>query len=162
MRKNRRAVSRDDGLETPTFDLSVAVARTPQEVFAWLADVQDHEPIPRRTVVRMVKEPPGPTRVGTRWHEQVKLAPGWWLRVESIATRVEDPDRLEMDFRSPWFCGHLAYELDEAETGTVLHQRETIRLRAPLGWLTPLVERSLRSHLVERLGDIRAVLEGSA
>ncbi len=60
------------------FDLSVAIRRPPPTVFALLADNQDAEAIPRSAAVRMVKEPIGPTTVGTRWHER-SLEHGWYL-----------------------------------------------------------------------------------
>ena len=39
------------------FDLSIAIRRQPADVLAFLADIQDAEPIPRRAAVKMVKEP---------------------------------------------------------------------------------------------------------
>ena len=59
-----------------TFNLSVEIRRPQSAVFALLSDIQDFEPIPRDAAFRMVKEPAGPTAVGTRWHEWVRLAPG--------------------------------------------------------------------------------------
>lgn len=144
-----------------TFDLAVRVARPPEQVFGWLTDIQDHEPLPARARVRMVKEPPGPTRVGTRWHERVRMPGGWWLRVESVVTAVEEPRRLEMDFRNAGFSGHLAYLLAPAPGGTLLRQRETLRLRALVRPFATSVERSLGTHLVQRLDDVRAALEAA-
>ena len=48
------------------FDLATDADLPPAEVYAFLAAVQDVEPIPRKATVRMRKEPPGPTRPGTR------------------------------------------------------------------------------------------------
>lgn len=147
------------GRAAPTFDLAIRIERPPGPVFAFLADVQDAEPIPRRAAVRMVKEPAGATAAGTRWHEQVRIAPGCWLRIDSVVTEVDPPRRLGMDFRSRWFTGHLDYEIDPAGSGSVLRQRETITVRPALRRAAPLLERQLGSHLVERLRDIKAVLE---
>jgi hypothetical protein len=108
------------------FDLSVAIGRRPADVYAFLADVQDAEPLPRRAAVRMVKDPPGPTRVGTVWREAVRLVPGLWLHVDSVVTEAQPPHRLGMDARSPWFTGHLTYEVKPAEDGSVLRQREEL------------------------------------
>ena len=36
------------------FDLSVAIGRPPADVYAFLADIQDAEPLSRRVVIRMV------------------------------------------------------------------------------------------------------------
>ena len=144
---------------TARFDLSVRVRRPAAAVFAFLADIQDSEPIPRRAAVRMVKEPPGPTRVGTRWNEAVRVAPGCTLHIRSVVTDVARPYRLGMDFRSLWFAGHLTYDIEPAADGCVLRQRETLQPRLLLRWLGPYVARRLRPRLVQRLDDIKALLE---
>jgi hypothetical protein len=89
--------------------LWVAIGRPPAAVFAFLVDVQEHEPIPRRAAIRMTKIPAGPTAAGTRWHEQVRLMPGWWMTVDSVVTDIDEPAVLGMDFRSSWCTGHLTY-----------------------------------------------------
>jgi hypothetical protein len=145
----------------PAFDLSVAIRRPPPTVFALLADIQDAEPIPRSAAVRMVKEPSGPTTVGTRWHESIRVAPCCWMRVESVVSQIDVPYQLAMDFRSRWLSGHLTYDIEPAADGSILHHRETVRPRALLRWLSPFIERRMRPRLVERLADIKAILEAS-
>jgi hypothetical protein len=49
----------------PAFDLSVMIRRPAAEVFALIADIQDAEPLARRTALRMEKDPSDPTAVGT-------------------------------------------------------------------------------------------------
>jgi hypothetical protein len=144
-------------------DLSVAVRRPPEAVFALLADVQDVEPVPRRAHVEMVKEPTGPTRVGTRWHERVRLLPGCWLSIESVVTELRGPGLLGLEFRSRPWSGHLTYEVSPGpDGGSLLRHRETLRVRRPLGPLTRLVGRTLESHIRERLRDLKLVLEDGA
>lgn len=142
-----------------TFDLSVAIRRPPATTYAALADVQDLEPIPRTAGVRMRKSPLGPTRVGTRWHEQVRMAPGLWMRIESTVTDARPPDLLGMDFTGAWFTGHLAYEIEVTPDGSVLHQRETLRLKRPFTFLSRQVDARLRTRLLDRLADLRDVIE---
>lgn len=143
----------------PALDLSVMIRRPPSEVFALLADIQEAEPLPRRAVVRMEKDPAGQTAVGTRWHEAVRLAPGCWFGVESIVTEVEPPTRLGMDFSTRWFRGHLSYEIEPTPEGCILHHRDTLCPRALLPWLPAIIAPRLRPHIVERLADIRDLLE---
>ncbi len=159
MRTSRSRRAGNGTAPVPTFDLSVAIRRPPATVFALLADIQDAEPIPRSAGVRMVKEPSGPTTTGTRWHEWVRLAPGCWSYVESVVTDVRPPYLLAMDFRSRWLTGHLDYLVEPAAAGCVLHQREWVRLPPLLRWSGRLLERSMRPHLVERLADIKTILE---
>lgn len=154
------AAPTDHGPEVPLeFDLSVPVRRPPAQVYALLAEVQDFVSRPRPTGVRMSKTPPGTTHVGTRWHEQVRVAPGLWMRIDSTTTDASPPHALGMDFSSTWFVGRLDYEIREAPEGSVLRQRETMRLRGPLAPLALQVDRSLRPRLLDRLADIRDVAE---
>ncbi len=142
-----------------TFDLAVGIARPCSDVFALLADVQDVEPIPRRATVRMTKAPSGATTVGTRWDERVRLAPGLWLHIRSTVTGVEPPHRLGMQFTTAFFTGHLTYLVEPSPTGSVLHQRETLR---PRWWVRPvgsLIGRRLAPRLAQRLADLKEVLE---
>jgi hypothetical protein len=140
-------------------DLAVPLRCPPAAAFALLADVQDSEPLPRRATVRMVKDPPGPTTVGTRWHERVRLAPGVWLPVENVVTDVSPPARLGLDFTAPGFGGHLDYRVEPTADGCVLHHREVLRTVPPLRRLGPALARSRRRHVAERLADIRFLLE---
>jgi hypothetical protein len=135
------------------------IRRQPADVFAFLADIQDAEPIPRRAAVKMVKEPAGPTAVGTRWHERVRMAPGLWLHIESVVTEIAQPSRLGMDFHSNWFAGHLTYEIRADAGGSLLCQRETLQPWGPVLWLEKTIEPYLRRQLVRRLQDIRQLLE---
>lgn len=142
-------------------DLSVGIRRPPAALFALLADIQDAEPIPRSADIRMVKEPSGPTTTGTRWHERVRVAPHCWLHIESVVSEVREPDRLAMDFRSRWLTGHLTYDIEPAVDGSILHHRETVRPRSLLRWLSPFIERGMRPRIIERLADIKTILEAA-
>jgi Polyketide cyclase / dehydrase and lipid transport len=141
------------------FDLPVVIRRQPSEVFAFLADIQDAEPIPRNAAVSMAKEPSGPTALGTSWHEQVRIVPGCWLHIVSVVTQIAEPSLLGMDFHSRWFAGHLTYEIETEDGGSLLRQRETLQPRGPLRWLDKIIEPYLRRQLVRRLQDIRQILE---
>ncbi len=153
-----RAGPRDDNPGRPlTFDLSVAIRRPPAAVFAFLADVQEQV----GAGIRMTKIPAGPTAIGTRWHEQVRLAPGLWMPVDSVVTEIGEPVLLGMDFRSIWCTGHLTYTVEAAPQGSILHQRETLLPRWPLRWLAAWVDVRLRPHLLTRLAGIQAQLESA-
>lgn len=154
-------VDRDPG-RALDFDLSVRIAAPPANVFAMLADVQEHVDTRRGAGgVKMAKSPDGATAPGTRWHEEVRLLPGVWMRVDSVARIVEAPYRLVEDFRSSWFRGQLAYTVEPADGGTLLRQRESLRLRDPLCLTAQIVDRMLRPRLLERLANIRDMVEAT-
>lgn len=127
------------------FRLRIPVRRPAGMVFALLAGVQDHVGAPARSGVRMDKSPSGPTTEGTRWHERVRLAPGWWMSVDSVVTAIEDPDLLAMDFRSALV--HRPRRLPDRvhPQGCVLRQHFVLR------W----------PRLLDRLADIRDAIERS-
>jgi uncharacterized protein YndB with AHSA1/START domain len=141
------------------FDLSVEIQRPPTAVLAVLADIQNYEPIPLDARVKMTKHPSTATRVGTRWDERVKIAPGWWMSIESVVTDIQPPSLLGMDFHGAWLYGHLAYTITPSPEGATLHQRETVHLRWPLRWFSTRVERRLRAQLSRRLAELRDLLE---
>jgi hypothetical protein len=144
------------------FDLSVPVRRAAPDVYALLADIQDLEPLPRAARVRMTKSPAGPTHVGTRWHEQVRLAPGLWMRIETTATSTDAPALLGMDFTSVWFTGHLDYRIKPTPYGCVLRQQERLALRGPFTLAEGPVDARLRARVLDRLADIRDVAQARA
>jgi hypothetical protein len=141
------------------FDESVRIARPPSVVFALLADVQDGAVHPGSPVVSMVKIPPGPTVVGTRWREVVRL--GWRVTMTmwSEVTAVE-PDRMLAErFWGGGMRGTLVYTTEPVDGDTLLRQREKLET---VGWLGPfggLIGRMLRPRLSSRLAEIRETLE---
>lgn len=68
------------------YDLSVTICRPPDVVYATLADIQRYVQ-PGSPVPEMEKIPPGPTTVGTRWREVIRLAPFLTMTIWSEATR---------------------------------------------------------------------------
>ncbi|MFZ5870921.1 MAG: SRPBCC family protein [Actinomycetota bacterium] len=140
------------------YDLAVVVRRSARDVFALLVDVQDWTG-DASSPVTMEKLPEGPTVVGTRWRERVRLVPGVWMTVWSQVAALEPERLLDLEFRSVWFQGRLTYVLEPVADGTRLVQRERVRMRGVPRAAVPAVDRSLRWHLLRRLADIRDALE---
>jgi hypothetical protein len=79
-----------------------------------------------------------------------------------VVTEMRPPVRLGTGFSSLWFTGHLTYDIEPTASGCILHQRETFRPRLLLRWLGPvLLVPQLRRHPIERLDDLRGLLEAS-
>jgi len=74
------------------------------------------------------------------------MAPGLWLRIESVVTEIAQPSRLGMDFHSNWFAGHLTYEIRADAGGSVLGQHETLQPHGPVLWLEKFIEPYLRRN----------------
>jgi uncharacterized protein YndB with AHSA1/START domain len=141
------------------FELSVAIARPPSDVFGFLRDKDLYPQQPGSPVLALEKTTPEPVGVGTKYREVVQMLPLVRGEMLSEITRYEPPRFLEEDFHGAGMRGHLAYEFAPDGDGTVLVQRETLE---PSGLLSPfarLIERSLSVKLQERLESIRDDLE---
>jgi len=141
------------------FDESVPIARAPSEVFDFLADIQEAVPPSGSPVASMEKIPPGPTAVGTRWREVVRLGPWFTMTMWSEVTAIEPGRMLAERFWGGSMRGTLVYTLRPDDGQAVLRQQESLRA---VGWLRPfgwLVGRMLRPRLHQRLLDIRTELE---
>ena len=141
------------------YDLSVTIRRPPERVFAFLEDVQDDAAGPGSPVAEMEKIPPGPTGVGTRWREVVRVAPLVRWTIWSEVTAFEPGRVLEETFRGPFMSGWIRYEVEPAGGGTVLRQLETYSPRGPMRLLGARLGRMLGSRIEARLKAIRDGLE---
>ena len=137
------------------FELSVVIARPPEDVFAFL---RDKDTFPQETgspVLVLDKITPGSVGVGTRYREVVRMLPLVRGEILSEITRFEPPHFLEEDFQGASMRGRLAYEFAQEGDGTRLIQRETLD---PVGVLRPfagLIRRVLSAKLHQRLDSIR-------
>jgi hypothetical protein len=144
------------------YDLSIAIHRPPEAVYAVLADVQDYIHGPGSPVPEMEKIPPGPTVVGTRWREVVRLLPFVTMTMWSEVTDVVPGRRLGETFHGPWMTGRITYEIDPTPDGSILRHRETLQPHGPLRLLAGPMDRMLRPRIEARLEDIRELLENPA
>jgi hypothetical protein len=91
------------------FDASVRITRSTAEVFAKLADIQESVQPPESPVAAMEKIPPGPTAVGTRWREVVRLGPWFRMTRWSEVTAIEPGKMLAERFWGGSMRGTLVY-----------------------------------------------------
>ena len=136
-------------------DLSIAIRQPPEAVYAVLADVQDYIHGPGSPVPEMEKIPPGPTVVGTRWREVVRLLPFLTMTVWTEVTDVVPGQRLSLAFRGPWMTGRIRYDFEPTTDGSILHHRETLTPHGPLRLVAGPMDRVFKPQLLGRLEDIR-------
>jgi hypothetical protein len=148
------------------FEGEVTIRCRPEQAFDLLAYKERSAVGPGSPVLRLDKVPPGPTRVGSRWTEVVRLGPLARMTIRSVATVVDPPRRLVEVFVGPGFGGELGYRFEPADRegdATVLHQRQVFLLTGPFRRLTArLVRRAWVPRAEERLQDIRRALERPA
>jgi hypothetical protein len=143
------------------YDISVTVRRPPDGVYAALADIQRYID-PSSPVPEMEKIPAGPTTVGTRWREVIRLGPFLTMTMWSEVTAIESGRRLEERFHGPWITGRLAYSIEPHEGGSVLRQQQTITPQGLLRLLAGPMDRMFRPRVTARLEAIRDGLERDA
>ena len=125
-----------------------------------LADVQDWGKDERAALVPvMEKITPGPTRVGTRWHEVIQLAPHVTMTVWSEVVAIEQDRLLDERFWAWWMRGRLEYTMTPTDGGTVLRQRERLEPRGPFRLIDGLIARQLGPAIETRLRAIGRMLE---
>jgi hypothetical protein len=141
------------------FDETVLIRRPQEAVFKRLTDIQEGAVQPGSPVLAMEKIPPGPTVVGTRWREVVRLTKRRSMTMWSEVTGIEPDSMLAERFWGGSMRGILIYTISPHPAGSSLRQQE--RLEA-VGWLSAFgwaVGRMLRPRLHERLLSIRDDLE---
>ena len=105
------------------FELSVAIARPPSDVFAFLRDKDLYPQQADSPVLALEKTTVGAASVGTRYREVVQMLPFARGEMLSQITRFEPPRYLEEDFHGAGMRGHLAYEFVPDGDRTVLISR---------------------------------------
>lgn len=140
-----------------TFDETVIVRRPPEIVYPYLADIQEYSP--RSIIPVHVKRPTGPTRVGTRWEERVRVGPFLTLVTWSEASVVDPPHILAMKWTMPMMHGDITYTLDPCPEGTRFRYQETLTAHGPFRLLGGLLESMLLKRLGPRLLDLRDLAE---
>lgn len=139
------------------YDNEIVVRAAPEVVYDIVAEPQKYAP--PSVVPELVKVSSGPTRVGTRWREAVRLAPLVMLRTQTEAVAVDAPRLLTLAWKGPWMHGQLTYLLTACPEGTRFRQQETMATEGPLRLIDGWVGRSLAGRLTSRMNDIRTLAE---
>lgn len=142
------------------FDLSVEIDRPARDVFAMLADIQRYYSSKGSPVADLEKIPPGPTTVGTRFREVVRMGRLARMTIWTEVTAIE-PDRLlGLRFRGPGMSGTIEYRIEPTAGGCTLRQVERLVPGGLLRIVSGPMRRMLEPRLAARLAAIRDRLEG--
>ncbi len=141
------------------FSNTIDIARTPAEVFSYLADLE-HTPEWNWAITSTRKVSPGPVTVGSRFR-QTRSVPR--PAVEMLEVTRFDPDRrIEIVGDLASFPAHLTYELSPGPRGTSLTNSVEIDAAGPLGILGSLFTGRVRASVAGNLGVLRTLLEEQA
>ena len=140
------------------FSNTIEIGRPPEEVFAYLADLE-HTPEWNWAITSTRKLTLGPVAVGSRYR-QTRSVPR--PAVEMLEVTRLDPDRrIEVVGDLASFPAHLTYELSPRPHGTTLTNYVELEPSGPLGLLGSLFTGRVQASVAENLGVLRTVLERS-
>ena len=140
------------------FSNTIDIARTPAEVFSYLADLE-HTPDWNWAITSTHKVSPGPVAVGSRFR-QTRSVPRPAVEMLEV-TRLDADRRIEIVGDLASFPAHLTYELSPAPRGTRLTNSVEIDPQGPLGILGSLLTGRVRASVAENLRVLRTLLEGA-
>jgi uncharacterized protein len=152
-----------DGSVEVRFDAQVRVRCSPQDAFDVLANVDRYATHPGSPVAAMERIPPGPTTVGTRWREVIRLGPFGHFTVWSEVTALAEPYELVEHFAGPGMRGTLRYALEPLSPGLIiLHQHQRFWITGRLASARRrLIERMWVPRATARMEDLRRLMEAS-
>ena len=136
---------------------SVIIMRPPSQVFAFLADLNN---IPKfqTEVVKSTVVTPGPTRVGTRFTEDVKLGPMRALADCEVTEFIADKT---MGFKAT--SSSISYEgrflVEPSDKGARLTIAGTAQPKGLWRLLQPMMAGEMRSGVKKELAAVKEILE---
>jgi carbon monoxide dehydrogenase subunit G len=139
------------------FSDTIAVARPPRDVFAFVADLNN---IPKwqAEVVTSKVVTPGPTKAGTRFTEDVKMGP---MRVTAMCEVTEFAADKMMAFKAE--SSAISYQgrvvVEPSGTGTDLTISGTANLKGLWKLMQPMMRGEFKSGISKELAAIKAILE---
>jgi carbon monoxide dehydrogenase subunit G len=137
----------------PGFELTIEIARPPEDVFTYLSDVSN---LPAWQSSARAAEPDGKIRKGARIREQ-RTFMGRDVKTEVEVTGYEFPDRFDLRSRSGPVSYEVRHDLKRAGAGTRPHVRADVKvgtmMRIAAQGPLKMAEREFRSDF-ERLKTI--------
>jgi hypothetical protein len=139
-----------------SFDNAIDIARAPDDVYAYLADLE-HTPEWNWAITRTEKVTPGPVGIGTRYR-QTRSVPH--PAVEFIEINGLDPGRsIGIAGMLEPFRARLSYQVAATSVGTRLMSRVQLSTPVPLGPLGDVLGSRVKASVVENLNVLRELLE---
>jgi 3',5'-cyclic AMP phosphodiesterase CpdA len=139
-----------------SFDNAIDIARAPDDVYAYLADLE-HTPEWNWAITRTEKVTPGPAGIGTRYR-QTRSVPR--PAVEFIEISDLHPGRsIDVAGLLGPFRARLSYEVAATPVGTRLTNRVQLSTPLPLGPLGDVLGSRVKASVAENLNVLRELLE---
>ena len=143
------------------FNLSIPIDQSPNVVYAFLKEAENHPQEEKSKVLLVEKITPGPVNIGTRYREIVQMFP--FIRGEMISevTRYEPNECIQLTWHGGGMEGVLTYSFESHNGGTRLILHETITVKGVMTLVKPMIQRMFHNALIKRLQGIKQVLSAS-
>jgi hypothetical protein len=141
------------------FFSSITIARPPQVVFDFLANVQDVQQTEGSPVLALDLTTLGAPRLGSRYHEVVKMLLIYKGEFISEITAFYPPQLLELAYTGPGMIGDDRYDITATQGGTNLNQKKWVSFSGLLRIMEPFMRKPLFTRLEARLSGIKSKLE---
>jgi len=142
-----------------TFSSSVYIARSPEEIFDVLANLQRVQQAEASPVLALEMTTSDAPRLGSRYREVVQILPFYTGEFLSEITAFEPPRLLELAYTGPGMTGGDRYDLTETRGGTHLNHKKWLSCTGLLRIVEPFMSKPLFSRLEARLAAIKRGLE---
>lgn len=141
------------------FRFVVLIARSPDIVFAFFRDVDQHAGQEGTPVPVYDKVTSGPVEIGTRYREVVQVLP--WIRGEMLSEVISQDEgrRLGYRFSGLGMEGELAYRFEPVDGGTRVVQEQSLYPRGVLRFFSPLIGGMFWVAATKRLHNIKSLME---
>jgi hypothetical protein len=144
------------------FEFRAVIDCSPTEVFAFFRDVDRHAGQEGSVVPVYEKVTSGPTGIGTRYREVIRLLPYITAEMHTEVTCYRPERCLAYCFSGLGMDGSLEYEFETAGPGTRVLQRQSLHPRGLLVLLSPLIKLLFSWVAGRRLEEIKDLLESTA
>lgn len=136
---------------------TITIARSPQDVFTFFADLNN---IPKwqSDVVTSKVITPGPTRVGTRFTEEVKIGPSR-ATANCEVTEFLPNQKLAFSADSPAIHYHGAFQVKPSGMGTRLDIFVTVELKGAWKLMQPILKGESKAGIRKELTTLKEILE---
>ena len=145
-----------------TISVEIFIARPPQQVFEYLRDYANEAKWQSDHVAQVIVEPPGPAKVGTRFHKVRRTAMGEQRFTEEV-TEMDEASRrwTDVTMTGPFRGTTGAWQILVEEGGSRVRLIATMRAQGLWRLLLPMIDRSAAKDLHAEFMNLKTVLEST-
>ena len=145
-----------------TIVIETFIARSPDEVFAYLRDYANEAEWQSAHVVEARVEPPGPAKVGTRCYKMRRTPSGAQRFMEEV-TEMDETERRWVDVtRTGPFRGTKGlWQVSAAESGSKVRLVAQMHANGLWRLLLPIVDRTASKDLRAEFANLKRILEAA-